>query len=43
VLVPAGSAGLAAGLCAHFTDRVRVLAVEPERSSCLHQALAAGR
>jgi threonine dehydratase len=41
VLAPVGGGGLAAGLCAYFGRRVRVVAVEPESSCSMHAALAA--
>jgi threonine dehydratase len=41
ILVPAGGGGLVAGIAA-AVDR-RVVAVEPERSPALHEALAAGK
>src|SRR6185437_4546554 len=43
VLVAVGGGGLVAGVAAWFAGRVRVVGVEPEGSSCLHAALAAGR
>jgi threonine dehydratase len=42
IVVPAGGGGLVAGIAAAVPDR-RVLAVEPERSRAVHDALAAGR
>jgi threonine dehydratase len=42
VLAPAGGAGLAGGLCAHFGRRVRIVAVETHSSCSLHAALATG-
>jgi threonine dehydratase len=42
VLVPVGGGGLAAGLCAYFGDRVRIVGVEPRTSCSMHAALAAG-
>ena len=41
ILVPAGGGGLVAGIAAAAPDR-RVVAVEPERSTAVHSALAAG-
>ena len=43
VLVAVGGGGLAAGTCSWYTDRVRIVAVEPERAPTLDRALAAGR
>ena len=43
VLVAVGGGGLVAGIQAAIGDRVRVVAVEPERSQALHAGLAAGR
>ncbi|MBM2575439.1 threonine/serine dehydratase [Jannaschia sp. Os4] len=42
VLVAVGGGGLIAGALAWLGDRRRVVAVEPERSRCLHAALEAG-
>lgn len=42
ILVPAGGGGLVAGIAAAAPDR-RVIAVEPEGSTAVHDALAAGR
>jgi threonine dehydratase len=42
IVVPAGGGGLVAGIAAAAPDR-RVLAVEPEGSTAVHDALAAGR
>jgi threonine dehydratase len=42
IVVPVGGGGLVAGIAAAAPDR-RVLAVEPERSTAVHDALAAGR
>jgi threonine dehydratase len=42
ILVPTGGGGLAAGIAAAAPDR-QVVAVEPERSTAVHDALAAGR
>jgi threonine dehydratase len=41
IVVPAGGGGLVAGIAAAVPGR-RVLAVEPERSTAVHDALAAG-
>ena len=43
VLVAVGGGGLIAGIAACLGDRVRVVAVEPETSCCLHAAREAGR
>jgi threonine dehydratase len=42
VLVACGGGGLVAGMAAWWAGRVRVVAVEPEGSRCLHAALEAG-
>jgi threonine dehydratase len=42
IVVPVGGGGLVAGIAAAVPDR-RVIAVEPERSTAVHDALAAGR
>lgn len=42
VLIAVGGGGLVAGAACWFADRVRVVAVEPERSRALHAALEAG-
>lgn len=42
VLVACGGGGLVAGMAAWWAGRVRVVAVEPEGSRCLHAALQAG-
>ena len=42
ILVPTGGGGLVAGIAAAAPDR-RVVAVEPERSTAVHDALAAGQ
>jgi threonine dehydratase len=42
IVVPAGGGGLVAGVAAAAAGR-RVVAVEPERSTAVHDALAAGR
>ena len=41
ILVPTGGGGLVSGIAAAAPDR-RVVAVEPERSTAVHDALAAG-
>ena len=43
VLIAVGGGGLIGGVAAWYQDRVRVIAVEPERAPTLHKALAAGR
>ena len=43
VLVAVGGGGLIAGIAAWFAGKVKVVAVEPEGSRALHEALAAGR
>ncbi|HLH50082.1 MAG TPA: threonine/serine dehydratase, partial [Roseiarcus sp.] len=43
VLVAVGGGGLIAGIAAWFAGKVKVIAVEPEGSRALHEALAAGR
>jgi threonine dehydratase len=43
LVVASGGGGFTAGQAAWFTDRVRVVSVEPESSQCLRAALAAGR
>jgi threonine dehydratase len=43
VLVAVGGGGLIGGIAASFEDRVRVIAVEPERAPSLHHALEAGK
>jgi threonine dehydratase len=43
VLVAVGGGGLVGGIAAWLGDHVRVVAVEPETSCCLHAALEAGR
>ena len=43
LLVAVGGGGLIAGIAAWFSGRVKVVAVEPERSPTLFRALAAGR
>ncbi|MQA75547.1 MAG: pyridoxal-phosphate dependent enzyme [Solirubrobacterales bacterium] len=42
VLVAVGGGGLAGGTCAWYTDRARIVAVEPERAPTLARARAAG-
>ena len=42
VLVAVGGGGLAAGMAAYWGGRVKVVAVEPEGSRCLHAAFEAG-
>lgn len=42
VLVASGGGGLAAGLAAWWAGKVRVVAVEPDGSRALHDAMAAG-
>jgi len=42
IVVPTGGGGLVAGIAAAAPDR-RVVAVEPRRSTAVHEALAAGR
>ncbi|WP_406855548.1 serine/threonine dehydratase [Alsobacter sp. KACC 23698] len=42
VLVAVGGGGLAAGMAAYWRGRVKVVAVEPEGSRCLHAAFEAG-
>jgi threonine dehydratase len=42
VLVACGGGGLVAGMAVWFDRRVKVVAVEPEGSRCLHAALEAG-
>ena len=42
IVVPVGGGGLVAGIAAAAPDR-RVIAVEPERSTAVHDALLAGR
>jgi threonine dehydratase len=41
VLIAVGGGGLIGGVAAWYQDRVRVIAVEPERAPTLHKALAA--
>ncbi len=43
VLVAVGGGGLVAGIAASWAGKVKVVAVEPEGSRCLHAALEAGR
>jgi threonine dehydratase len=42
VLVAVGGGGLLGGVAAALRDTVRVIAVEPSTSACLHEALRAG-
>jgi len=42
VLIAVGGGGLIGGVAAWYQERVRVVAVEPERAPTLHKALAAG-
>jgi threonine dehydratase len=42
VLVASGGGGLVAGMAAYWHGRVKIVAVEPEGSRCLHAALEAG-
>jgi threonine dehydratase len=43
VLIAVGGGGLIGGVAAWYQNRVRVIAVEPERAPTLHQSLAAGQ
>jgi threonine dehydratase len=43
VVVPVGGGGLIGGIQAAIGHRIRVVAVEPERSRALHEAIAAGQ
>ena len=43
VLIAVGGGGLIGGVAAWYQDRVRVVAVEPERAPTLHHSLAAGQ
>jgi threonine dehydratase len=43
VLIAVGGGGLIGGVAAWYQERVRVIAVEPERAPTLHQSLAAGQ
>jgi threonine dehydratase len=43
ILVAVGGGGLVGGIAAWCEDRIRVVAVEPERAPTLHRALEAGR
>jgi threonine dehydratase len=43
VLIAVGGGGLIGGVAAWYQERVRVIAVEPERAPTLHHALAAGQ
>ena len=42
VLIAVGGGGLIGGVASWYQDRVRVIAVEPERAPTLHDSLAAG-
>jgi threonine dehydratase len=42
VIVPVGGGGLIGGIQAAIGDHVRVIAVEPDQSTALHSAIAAG-
>ena len=43
VLIAVGGGGLIGGVAAWYQERVRVIAVEPERAPTLHHSLAAGQ
>jgi threonine dehydratase len=43
IIVPVGGGGLIAGIVAALGDRMRIVAVEPEESRALHEAIAAGK
>jgi threonine dehydratase len=43
VLIAVGGGGLIGGAAAWYQDRIRVIAVEPERAPTLHNSLAAGQ
>jgi threonine dehydratase len=43
VIVPVGGGGLIGGIHAAIGDRTRVIAVEPDESTALHSAIAAGQ
>jgi threonine dehydratase len=43
VLIAVGGGGLIGGMAAWYRERVKIVAVEPATSCCLHTALAAGR
>lgn len=43
IVVAVGGGGLAAGVCAWYGDRARIVAVEPERCPTLYAAREAGR
>jgi threonine dehydratase len=43
VLIAVGGGGLIGGVASWYQDRVRVIAIEPERAPTLHNALAAGQ
>lgn len=42
VLIACGGGGLVGGIASYWADRVKIIAVEPEGSRCLHAALEAG-
>lgn len=42
VLIACGGGGLVGGIASYWADRVKIVAVEPEGSRCLHAALEAG-
>jgi threonine dehydratase len=42
VLIAVGGGGLIGGVAAWYQERVRVIAIEPERAPTLHKSLAAG-
>lgn len=43
IVVAVGGGGLIGGICAWYGEHIKIVAVEPETSCCLHAALAAGR
>lgn len=43
VLIAVGGGGLIGGMAAWYQERVRVIAIEPERAPTLHKSLAAGQ
>ena len=43
LLVAVGGGGLISGLASWFDNRVKIVGVEPEKASALHQALEAGK
>jgi threonine dehydratase len=43
IVVPVGGGGLVSGIAAAAAGRARVIAVEPERSPAMHEALKAGK